>query len=346
MENICLSVIIPAYNCALTISQTLDSILNQKCKELEIIIVNDGSTDNTELICKNYCKKYKNITYITKENSGVSETRNIGIKNAKGSYIAFLDADDVWDKNYYDDNLCNSLKKEVADLFVFSSCFTDNQLNIVERVNVKTQELFGGDKAVDTYYQSFCSFIYRRKLLLHYSLFFPTDIEYGEDEVFRSKCLYFAGKIIAENKMSFCYRNNPYSSTRMNRNYKRFAKQKLDAYYILKDFFFKQYSNNGESLIIKNGRTVSYFVNAISLLSEAGYGYKKIYNLCKTENINLMYDNNNKLYGLYYEIVDVMTEFIKYPLWAYLKRRLRGVWYYPAANLKHKFMKRKYNEQN
>ncbi len=343
MTSCILSVIIPAYNSALTISETIDSVLKQKCKEIEIIIVNDGSTDNTDFICKKYCKVHKNITYLTKENSGVSETRNIGIKNAKGKYIAFLDADDVWDKDYYDDKLYNSLKKEEADIFAFSSCFTDNQFNIIEKVDVKTQVISGGEKAVDIYYQSFCSFIYKRNLLLHYSLFFPTEIVYGEDEVFRSKCLYFADKIIAENKMSFYYRNNPYSSTKMKRNYKMFAKQKLEAYYQLKAFFIEQYKYNGESLIIKNSRTVSYFVNAISLLSEAGYGYKKICNLCITENINIMFEKNNKLYELYYEIVDVMSEFINHPLIAYYKRRLRGLWYYPAANLKHSIMKRKSN---
>ena len=73
--NYTLSVIIPAYNCEKTLEQTLDSVLNQKCKDIQIVLVNDGSKDGTDEICTEYSKNFENIFYYKKSNSGVSDTR-------------------------------------------------------------------------------------------------------------------------------------------------------------------------------------------------------------------------------------------------------------------------------
>ncbi len=90
------SVIIPAYNCENTICRTVDSILNQFYKNIEIIIINDGSTDDT----KKVVKKYGNVILYNNENKGVCYSRNFGIKKAKGDYILFVDADDTIDENF------------------------------------------------------------------------------------------------------------------------------------------------------------------------------------------------------------------------------------------------------
>lgn len=93
------SVIIPAYNAGKFISETIDSVLNQSYANWELIVINDGSKDNTLEIITGYATKDKRISVITKENSGVSETRNKGIDASGGEFIAFLDADDVWLKD-------------------------------------------------------------------------------------------------------------------------------------------------------------------------------------------------------------------------------------------------------
>jgi len=87
------SVVIPTFNCAQFIIEAIESVLNQTYKNYEIIVVNDGSTDNTEEVLSSYLKKIK---YIRQENGGPSKARNNGINNSKGEYIAFLDADDIW----------------------------------------------------------------------------------------------------------------------------------------------------------------------------------------------------------------------------------------------------------
>lgn len=96
------SVIVPVYKVEDYLAKCLDSLVNQTLKELEIIIVNDGSPDNSEKIIKKYEKKYPNILYLKKENGGLSSARNYGIKYATGEYIAFLDSDDYVTLDMYD----------------------------------------------------------------------------------------------------------------------------------------------------------------------------------------------------------------------------------------------------
>lgn len=88
------SVIVPVYNTSKYLEKCLDSLLKQNFKDYEIIVVNDGSTDDSEKIILNYQKKYSNIKYFYKENGGLSSARNYGIKKARGTYLAFVDSDD------------------------------------------------------------------------------------------------------------------------------------------------------------------------------------------------------------------------------------------------------------
>ena len=92
--SIDVSIIIPVYNMQDHLNQCLDSVFNQTHKNIEVIIINDGSSDNSEQIINKYKEKNKNIVYIKQENKGLSISRNIGIKEAKGKYIMFLDSDD------------------------------------------------------------------------------------------------------------------------------------------------------------------------------------------------------------------------------------------------------------
>lgn len=94
-ENLKISIIIPIYNADDYIEKCVNSILNQTYKNYEIILIDDGSTDNSLAICNNYASKNENIKVIHIENGGPSRARNIGIKNASGEYILFIDADDV-----------------------------------------------------------------------------------------------------------------------------------------------------------------------------------------------------------------------------------------------------------
>ncbi len=96
-----LSIIIPVFNNENQLERCLDSVIKQEIEGLEIIIVNDGSTDNSESIIKNYIKKSEKIVYLKQENLGQHEARNLGLKYAKGEYIGFIDADDYIENTMY-----------------------------------------------------------------------------------------------------------------------------------------------------------------------------------------------------------------------------------------------------
>ena len=93
------SVIVPVYNVYDYLSRCLDSLVKQTLKDIEIIVVNDGSPDNSQEIIDEYVSKYKNVKSFIKKNGGLSDARNYGIKRASGEYIAFVDSDDYVDKN-------------------------------------------------------------------------------------------------------------------------------------------------------------------------------------------------------------------------------------------------------
>src|SRR5437868_5626981 len=101
-----ISVIIPAYNAAATIIQTLESVLSQTSPRWEIIIIDDGSTDDTVAIAHNYIKKDKRIRFFSQKNQGVSVARNTGIGHANFEWLLFLDADD-WISPYYVEKTTN-----------------------------------------------------------------------------------------------------------------------------------------------------------------------------------------------------------------------------------------------
>ncbi|MDP4261658.1 MAG: glycosyltransferase family 2 protein [Bacteroidota bacterium] len=151
MENL-VSVIIPVYNAASYIQQTIESALNQTYRNIELVVMNDGSKDNSEDIILRLQKKDARIRYQYKANSGVSDTRNKGIAIARGRYLAFLDADDVWKP----DNLEKKINaiKQTGKKWVFSNLEYIDESNkpmIVELRNFKPYNildnllLFEGD---------------------------------------------------------------------------------------------------------------------------------------------------------------------------------------------------------
>lgn len=115
--NELISVIVPVYNVEEYLRNCLDSILQQSYSELQIILIDDGSTDNSGKICDEYEKKDSRIEVIHQQNSGIGRTRNVGLDRAKGQYIAFVDSDDFIHKDMYRD-LIKLAKRNKADLTV------------------------------------------------------------------------------------------------------------------------------------------------------------------------------------------------------------------------------------
>lgn len=125
--NVLVSIIIPIYNVEKYLAECLQSIINQTYSNIEIILVNDGSTDNSEKICLNYIKLDKRIKYYYKKNGGLSSSRNYGLTKSHGSYICFIDSDDFIDNNYVEKLLLFTIKNNCEITICSETCFDDFQ---------------------------------------------------------------------------------------------------------------------------------------------------------------------------------------------------------------------------
>ena len=123
-----LSVIIPVYNVKPYLEKCVESIVDQTYHNLQIILVDDGSTDGSQTICDELAQKDSRIVVIHKENGGLSTARNVGMDRAKGDYIAFVDSDDWLERNMYE-VLINQLEAHDADLV---ACSKKKQLETVK----------------------------------------------------------------------------------------------------------------------------------------------------------------------------------------------------------------------
>lgn len=146
MNNIKISIIVPVYNVKPYLNKCMDTLVNQTLNEIEIIVVNDGSTDGSIDIIKKYKEKYPNkIVVIDKENEGVGEARNSGIKIAKGEYLGFVDSDDYIETNMFE-VLYKNAKDKNSDIAICQFKNVDENYNLLEteniylKPNIKTSE--------------------------------------------------------------------------------------------------------------------------------------------------------------------------------------------------------------
>jgi glycosyltransferase involved in cell wall biosynthesis len=127
MEDILISIIVPVYNVELYIGRCIESILDQTYKNLQIILIDDGSTDFSLELCKGYRQLDDRILLIHQKNKGVSYARNVGIKHAVGEYIGFVDSDDTISPTMYEDMLIEILEKD-TNMCVTTKFYYDNVL--------------------------------------------------------------------------------------------------------------------------------------------------------------------------------------------------------------------------
>lgn len=207
-----ISVIIPTYNGEKSISSTIESILNQEMDAVEIITVNDGSTDSTLQICQSYAMQYSNIRVVSQENKGVSAARNLGISKATGKYILFLDSDDYIISGGLSMGVQNILEKEQFDVLMLSSYIANrHRKRFAYDLRLSDKIISGGQ----IYPIAGCvgSCIYKRKLLMDNHIFYDEGISRNEDQVFKLKALYKAQIVRTMNHFCYVYCSNPNSIT-------------------------------------------------------------------------------------------------------------------------------------
>lgn len=188
MNTSLISIIVPVYNAERYLAKCIKSALQQTYKNIELILLNDGSKDQSGAICQHYADIDSRVVYIKKENSGVSDTRNTGLALAKGEYIFFLDSDD-----YLDCKSLEMLYKSSRDgkLAMIGYC-----LDLTDENRFETpSQTYGSYDNMRDYYLDFHKYyatkfnfvwgkLYDAKIIHHYNLKFSEDILLGEDLLF------------------------------------------------------------------------------------------------------------------------------------------------------------------
>lgn len=187
-----LSVVVPLYNTEKYIAKCLDSILNQglDANQYEVIVVNDGSTDSGPEIVAEYCGKYSNIRMLTQTNGGLSSARNLGIREARGEYLHFVDSDDYIEVGAYNHIFNNLLKnRSKIDLIRFGSVTVDKFVKLDNLTPIDNSRIFFEGSLRDYLLStgSFLTFVWwmfvRRELLIENNLTFNVAA-YGCEDLF------------------------------------------------------------------------------------------------------------------------------------------------------------------
>lgn len=186
------SIIVPIYNTEKYLRRCIESIINQTYRNIEVILINDGSTDGSANICDEFMLKDNRISVIHKKNSGVSFCRNRGIKLSIGDYLQFVDSDDYLDIDMTE-NLVKSIEANDADLVICGykriEDLTNSQILRSFAVEERVLGLDGFKQIYDGLYDSYylnspCNKLYRAKIIKDNGILFNTNMDLGEDLLF------------------------------------------------------------------------------------------------------------------------------------------------------------------
>lgn len=255
------SIVIPIYNAQHYLNRCIDSILSQCFENCEIILIGDGSVDQSGSICDFYASQYQNISVLHIKNGGVSNARNIGISLAKGEYIMFVDADDELLPNALNLVYERVKKDEYPDLLIFDNCVKDtNNIIFYPHKQFAIDKCYASNEFLDAYWQARIgtSFpapwarVYKNEVIKANKLFFDTKLTRNEDEVFNCNFFSFANVISLASDVIYIYYNTPNSAVSIYR-----------------------------------GNAISYQINAV-----ADANRKMMLKISNTENANIHWEKN------------------------------------------------------
>lgn len=171
-----LSIIVPVYNVEKYLERCIESLIQQTYEDYEIILVNDGSTDNSQNIINQYQKKYNNlIRSFTKENGGLGDARNFGVNHCDGEFITFVDSDDYVDYDLYRVSM-ESIEKNNFDIVVFGMIRESNSKKVYKDI----KKYFDSDEILIKNTPNACNKIIRKKIWIENNLMFPKKIWYED----------------------------------------------------------------------------------------------------------------------------------------------------------------------
>ena len=212
-----ISVIIPVYNTEKYIEKCLESLAGQTMKDFEVVIVNDGSKDESERAIKNYMRRTRmNIKYLKKENGGLASARNYGVERASGKYISFLDSDDYLDKDTF--YLLEQYIDKDIDLIKFKMKTVNEKEEVLEKLDGPVFDVCTGEEAykklctTDKYMDPACIYLYRREFFVENN--FKYKLRYHEDFGLTSLIIVQAKTFVSTDIFGYNYLQTEESLTR------------------------------------------------------------------------------------------------------------------------------------
>lgn len=211
MSEPLVSVVVPIYNTEKYIERAVKSICNQTYKNIEILLVDDGSTDKSDSVCLKLKQEDERISYFYQENQGVSSARNVGIDHANGKYILFCDSDDSWKQDLLEIVVAEMEKDDLCDLVQFG--FISNNQDLYEEDKMKRLQMsqkaflieYFCNNAIYRNLSSSCFGIFRLKIIKENHLHFDTALKRGEDGKFVMQYLLCSRSIIMIDKKLYQY---------------------------------------------------------------------------------------------------------------------------------------------
>lgn len=326
-----ISIIIPIYNIKDYLNTCIESILNQNHDNFEILLVNDGSTDGSELICKKYELEYDEIRVINKPNEGLSDTRNTGLLNAKGEYILFLDGDDFLQKNILTDLVTFTLSKKKPDIVIYDYAKffqKKNEYNSIDRsISSEIISRKNGINIIEylvkcekNFNWIACQCLYKKDILIQNNLFFEKGRLY-EDVLWLPNVFAKAQNVEYYNKTVYIYRlerEGQITSTITQ-------KSLIDSIYVpvhwSKRLDQLEIENNLKELLMNNFTTRYYYSIWFSGFIDFSER-KKVFELVKMNKYLLKYSNGTitKITGKLVKTIGVKNTSLLFKLVIKLKR--------------------------
>lgn len=285
-----ISVIVPVYNVEQYLRECLNSVLAQTYQPLEIILIDDGSTDRSGSICDEYASKYNNIKVIHKENAGLGLARNTGLEHVTGEYVTFLDSDDYLDPECIE-NLYKELKKHKVDVCKGGFRRVTDQKEVLFTVAYK-DELYEGEKArlellprmigsrpdkKDSIEMCVCGVLYKTAPIKEHGLQFPSErVLISEDLIFNIDYMQYANGAYTTERVGYNYRMNPNSLSTS------FREDRLQACcYFVKEVTKKLKDLGYDHMAILRLHRIFFVYLRVCIQQET----KKVSGLCYKENI-------------------------------------------------------------
>ncbi len=267
-----ISVIIPIYNSEKYLDKCIRSIINQTHLHLQILLINDGSTDGSLDICKQFEREDNRITVIDIPNAGVSNARNIGISKAKGAYIQFIDSDDYVDSSYIE-YLYKTIQKENVQLSVCAIESLDTEGHIFDKWEVEESILHFDKVNKDIFLELIQKFLlfgpvnklYKTDIVVKNGILFDRSLSYGEDLLFNFEYFKYINSIAITDKVAYKYIHDNVESLSKKRYHNKTELAKR-IHFVLFDFFNRIQLTDKESLGVLYNRLFDYYYNEVFLI--------------------------------------------------------------------------------